>query len=88
MCKRHSPVSAAVIEQDRRVWRQSRLEMDLDFDIVTRPAVRADKFRCDEKNAGKTDLRADIEVGCANERLHHRGTCVTGKQSSLVFQRY
>src|SRR5207244_2532761 len=53
MRKRRSVVLAAVIEIDRRLWRQSSAEICRWRDVFTRPAARANKGRRDEKNAGK-----------------------------------
>jgi len=76
MRKRRSVVLAAVIEIDRRLWRQSSAEICRWRDVFTRPAARANKGRRDEKNAGKLPvrrrLREGVDQNCSANRVAYQ----------------
>src|SRR5437868_2614485 len=72
MRKRRSVVLAAVIEIDRRLWRQSRAEVRRWLDVFTRPAASANKGRCDEKYASKLPVRRRLRKGIDQNRSAKR----------------
>src|SRR5438105_11293982 len=72
MRKRRSVVLAAVIEIDRRLWRQSRAEVCRWLDVFTRPAARANKRRRDKKYAGYLPVRRRLREGVDQDRSANR----------------
>src|SRR2546430_13964660 len=72
MRQRRSVVLAAVIEVDRRLWRQSRAEVCRWLDVFTRPAARANKGRRDKKYAGKLPVRRRLREGVDQDRSANR----------------